>query len=221
MCLPRVGGDSSDFFLGPHHAHAKFVLEQRIGGSAPGIQTLGRQALEWHAGQPDVLEDGGHTIKGQYPAYCDQGVARSQGQQARKVGACAQSSAFQDRALTGAFAGLFAGIGLEAKKSVLNLLLGVGGHEGAFALAAYHQVVRGEFVDGLAYRSLADAKTRCEVHFAGDGFAGLPLARLQALEYQALDLLVQRAEGRRAGVSQDGCGIGRRGGIGCHRRLKK
>jgi hypothetical protein len=61
------------------------------------------------------------------------------------------------------------------------MLLGVGGDKGALALAAHQQVFGGQFVDGLAHRALADAEARGQVHFAGNGLAGLPFAGLQAL----------------------------------------
>jgi hypothetical protein len=78
------------------------------------------------------------------------------------------------------------------------MLFRMRGDEGPLALAAHHEIFGGEFVDRLAHRALAHAIARGQVHLAGDGFAGLPLAGLQALQDQALDLLVQRAErGRR------------------------
>jgi hypothetical protein len=79
----------------------------------------------------------------------------------------------------------------QLQEAVLHMLLGVGGHKGALALAAHHQVFGRQFVDGLAHRALADPKARGQLHLAGNGFAGLPFAGLQALQDQPLDLLVQ------------------------------
>jgi hypothetical protein len=74
------------------------------------------------------------------------------------------------------------------------MVLGMGGHKSAFALTANQQVVAGEFIDGLAHCALADAVARGQIDFAGNGLTRLPFPRLQALQDQALDLLVQRAE---------------------------
>jgi hypothetical protein len=74
------------------------------------------------------------------------------------------------------------------------MLFGMGGHEGAFALAAHHQVFGCQLVNGFAHRALAHTKAGGQIHLAGNGFAWLPLARLQALQDQAFDLLIQRAE---------------------------
>ena len=86
------------------------------------------------------------------------------------------------------------------------MLLGMGGHEGALALAARDQVLGSQLVDGLANRTLTDFEAGCQFHFAGNGFAGLPFAMLQAVQYQPLDLLVQRAEGRRDRCRASACG---------------
>src|SRR5690606_11003246 len=77
------------------------------------------------------------------------------------------------------------------------MALGMGGDEGAFALATYHQIFGGQVVDRLAYGALADAKARSQVHFARNGLTGLPFSGLQTLQNQNLDLLVQRAGGGR------------------------
>ena len=53
-----------------------------------------------------------------------------------------------------------------------------------------------EFVDGLAHRALAHLETRGEFDFAGDEFAGLPLAPFEAVHQQVPDLLVQRRKHR-------------------------
>ena len=50
---------------------------------------------------------------------------------------------------------------------------------------------------------------RGQVHLAGNGLARFPLAALQALQNQRLDLLVERAEGRGGAVNN-----GRSGGRG-------
>jgi hypothetical protein len=83
------------------------------------------------------------------------------------------------------------------------------GDEGAFALTAHEEVFGRELIDGLAHRALAHAKARGQFDLARDRFARLPLALLQTLQYQPLDLLVQRAECRRGG-----CSCSRRGGVG-------
>ena len=75
----------------------------------------------------------------------------------------------------------------------------VRGHKGALALAPDQEVVSGQLVDGFANCALADPVARGQVHLAGDALAGLPFAALQTLQDQALDLLVQRAEGGREG----------------------
>jgi hypothetical protein len=82
------------------------------------------------------------------------------------------------------------------------MLLGMRRDEGALALAAHHEVLGREFVDRLAHRALAHAEARGKVHLARDGLARLPLARLQALQDQGLDLLVERTEGRRRGLGR-------------------
>jgi hypothetical protein len=73
----------------------------------------------------------------------------------------------------------------------------MGGHEGALALAAHEHVFGRHLVYRLAHRTLADLEARSEQGLARDGLARLPFARLQAVQEQCLDLLVQRAEGRR------------------------
>ena len=95
------------------------------------------------------------------------------------------------------------------------MLLGVGGHKGAFALPAHHQVFGGQFVNGLAHCALADAKARSQLHFAWDGLARLPFTLLQALQDQPLDLLVQRAE-RWRGDARSALRSG--GVVGCERK---
>src|SRR5262245_35978313 len=77
------------------------------------------------------------------------------------------------------------------------MLLRVGSDESALALAPQQQVLGGKLVDRLAHRSLADPEAPREVHFTRDGFTRFPLAGLQALQNEGLDLLVERAEGRR------------------------
>jgi hypothetical protein len=62
------------------------------------------------------------------------------------------------------------------------MLLGMGGHKGALALAAHHQVFGGQFVDGLAHGALADRKRAASsislgmdspgFHSPAAGFAG-------------------------------------------------
>ena len=78
----------------------------------------------------------------------------------------------------------------------MHVLFGMGGHERAFALPPHEQVLGRQFVNGLAHRALADAVAGGQFHLTRDGFAWLPLAGLQALQDQLLDLLVQGAERR-------------------------
>ncbi|MNF17649.1 hypothetical protein D3C80_2212740 [compost metagenome] len=57
--------------------------------------------------------------------------------------------------MAGAVVGL-AFVGDEAQETELDHILMVRGHESALALPARHQVLGGEFIDGLAHRALAD-----------------------------------------------------------------
>jgi hypothetical protein len=68
------------------------------------------------------------------------------------------------------------------------------GNKRAPALAAHHQVVGSHLVDGLAHRALADAVAGGQFDLGRNRLAGLPFARLQALQNQAFDLPVQRTE---------------------------
>ena len=73
-------------------------------------------------------------------------------------------------------------------------------------------MVVGQFVNGFAYGALADPVAGGELHLAGNGLPRLPLARLQALQNQALDLLVERTESGRddRGFLQGCLGVGLR-----------
>src|SRR3546814_2962894 len=62
------------------------------------------------------------------------------------------------------------------------------------ALAADQQIVGRQLVDCLAYGALADLEPGSKLELAGDGLAGLPVAAIQSLQDQALDLPIQRAE---------------------------
>ena len=86
-------------------------------------------------------------------------------------------------------------VGEQAEKSVAHLLLGMRGHKSALALTAHQQVFCGQFVDRFAHGALANLETAGQIDFAWNSRAGLPLAGLQALQHQHLDLLVERAEG--------------------------
>jgi hypothetical protein len=156
--------------------------------------------------------------EGQHPPHLHHRVAGAQLQRARHLGAGAQAPAFQDAALRRSFV---AAVGLQLEEAVAHVLLRVGRHEGALALAAHHQVLGRQFVDGLAHRALADAEARGQLHLAGDGLARLPFAGLQALQDQLLDLLVQRTErgrGRRRVGRDDRVDGGVGGGHGRNRR---
>ena len=105
---------------------------------------------------------------------------------------------------------------MQAQEAVFDVALVVAGHEGARALAAHHQVLGGQFVDGLAHGALAHVVALGQFHFAGDGFERLPFAGFQTVQDGLLDLLVERAEGgrglrqwcgnRSAGLRHDGVG---------------
>lgn len=119
-------------------------------------------------------------------------------------------------ALCAAFALQVASIGAQIQKAVLHLLGGVSGYKRAFALAAHDQIFGSQLIDCLAHRALADLEACCQLHFTGDQFSGAPFASFQTLQDQALDLLVQRAEGwggdagttAMAGVVVRGCVVG-------------
>src|SRR5690606_5020253 len=100
-------------------------------------------------------------------------------------------------------------VGREAQKTEPHLGFVVRGHEGALALAAQQQVFGGQFVDGLAHRTLADLKARRELELAGYCLARLPFATVEPLQQQSLDLLIQGAERRTAtGSIRVGASIG-------------
>jgi hypothetical protein len=103
-------------------------------------------------------------------------------------------------------------VGHQPQKAELRERFLMGGDEGPLALPAHQQVFRRQFVDRLADGALADLEARREFQFARDRLAGLPLALLQSLHEQRLDLLVERQEHRIARSFR-----GRRtGGIGGH-----
>src|SRR3989344_1908339 len=77
--------------------------------------------------------------------------------------------------------------GHELEKTVLQMLLGMGGHKGALALAPHHEVFGRQLVNGLAHRALTHAKACSQLHLAGDGFARFPLALLQTLQDEPFD----------------------------------
>src|SRR3546814_17176002 len=82
-----------------------------------------------------------------------------------------------------------------------HLGLVVRGHKGALALPAQQKIFSGQLIDGLAHRTLADLKTSSQLEFAGYGFARLPVAPVETLQQQTLDLLVPRAERSPAGCA--------------------
>ena len=69
------------------------------------------------------------------------------------------------------------------------------GDVGPLPLPADQQVVGRHRVDRLPDRALADAEAARQLAFARDRLARFPLARLQTLRDQGLDLQVERAEG--------------------------
>ena len=147
------------------------------------MPALGTQEALWAIAAGSILGAGLHD-----------GVAAAQRQSACHVGAGTHAPAVDHAALGGALHAGVAGVGQQLEKTVLNMLLGMRGHEGALALAAHHEIFGRQIVDGLAYRALAHSKARSQLHLARDGLTGLPLALLKALQNQSLDLLVQRAE---------------------------
>src|SRR5690606_39818962 len=82
--------------------------------------------------------------------------------------------------------------GQQAQEAELGARLVMGGDERAAPLSPDHQVLGRELVDRLADRALADSVTASQLHLARDRFARLPLARLQALRQQPLDLNIER-----------------------------
>ena len=175
-------------------------------GPVPGVEPLGRQALEGRARQPEVFEDGRRAAVGQHAPHLQHRVAGAQRQRARDVGGGAQAPAVDDLALGRAFAVGVAAVGHQLQEAVLHVLLGMRGDEGALALAAHHQVFGREFVDRLAHRALAHAEARGQLDLARDRLARLPFAGLQALQDQRLDLLVERAERRRRELARSAVG---------------
>lgn len=111
---------------------------------------------------------------------------------ARDLGRRPQAPAFEDAAFGAAGLALF--VGGQAQEAVAHAGFMVGGDEGALALAAQQQVFGGQLIDRLAHRALAHLEAGGQIDFAGDEFAGLPFAAVQALDEQALDLAVQRTE---------------------------
>ncbi len=216
--LLRVRRDGTDLFFGPHHAHAEFEFEHGVRRAVVAGHLLGGQALE-----------GVRRATTGLPGWwaCRRRKARAApAPPGRRNAAPARAPLRPARAractrarprCAGPSLSLVAAVGHELEEAVAHLLLGMGGHVGALALPAHHQVFRRQFVDGLAHGALADAKARRQVHLAGNGFARLPFAGLQALQDQRLDLLVQRAERRRRlwrGVGRGQGVVGRGGRVG-------
>lgn len=143
----------------------------------------------------------------------DQRFARRHLQQFADFALALHAAAGDDVALRRAFFVEVATVGQQAQEAVLHIALGMGGHKGAFALAAQQQIFGGQLVDGLAHRTLAHAVARGQLHLAGDHLARFPGARLQALQDQTLDLLVQRAESR--GRATHAVASGRDSGVVC------
>ena len=85
---------------------------------------------------------------------------------------------------------------MQFEKTVLHLLRRVRGNKSPFTLTAHHQVFSRQFVDRFAHRTLTHLETPGQLHFAGNQFPWAPLTCLQALQYQAFDLLVKRTKRR-------------------------
>ena len=73
----------------------------------------------------------------------------------------------------------------------------MGRNVGTLSLLANKKVVRRHLVDGLPHGALTYTETQCKFLFARDRLTRTPLARLQGVEHQVLDLTVERAEGGR------------------------
>ena len=195
-----IGRNSPELLFGADHAHPKFGFEQPVHGTAVFAEPLGSQPFEKVTGQPDVIEHHGHTAKQHHAAHLDNAIARLQLERTAHVGRGAQAPAVDHAARD------IAGIAVvrhEAKESELDLLFGVGGDEGALALAAHDEVFVRQGIDGLAHRALAHLVASGQLGLARDHFARPPFAGLQAAGDQRLDLLVQRAERRTFGGRVD------------------
>jgi hypothetical protein len=96
-----------------------------------------------------------------------------------------------------------AGVRHQAQEAELNAGLVVSRDKRPFSLTANDQIFCGEFVDGLADGALTNFVSECQLDFAGNKFARLPLARLQTLGDQRLDLLIKRAESGRRSAGAD------------------
>jgi hypothetical protein len=76
----------------------------------------------------------------------------------------------------------------------LNVPFSMGGDKRTLALAANDEVFGGELINGFTYRALADFVPAGKLLLTGNGSAGFPFATLQALQYEGLDLLIERTE---------------------------
>ena len=81
------------------------------------------------------------------------------------------------------------------------------GDEGAAALAAHHDVLGRQLVQGLAHGALTDLQLGRQARLAGQDLARLPRAGGDALAHEIADLLVQGAEARLVGQGGHGAGI--------------
>lgn len=96
--------------------------------------------------------------------------------------------------------------GCESQESILDLLLAVGGDEGALALAANQQILGGQFVDSLTHRALADAKRAASSSSLGIASPGFHSAGLQAPHDRQQRSAGERAEGGRATIPAESGG---------------
>src|SRR5690606_7767075 len=185
----RVGGDRLDPLGGANHARAELALEQAVERAAVGGQPLGRQAAEAGAGQPDLVENRGLALEVEHPADAHDRLAGAQSEDSRDLDRRTQPAALDDATAQRLAAFV---VGQQAQEAELGACLVMGGDESAAPLSADHEVVGREFVDRLAHRALAHAIAAGQFHLARDRFARLPLARLQALRQQPLDLNIER-----------------------------
>jgi len=202
LCILRAWMHGCNFFLSPDHANAVGGFKKGIGRALVVSERLCAKAFEALSGQAHVFQNGRHGGKGQHASNLEnaapwgepQGFSDFRGGLglfAPKNGSLSRSSGQQ------AFC-----MGYQFEESVLEFLLGVGGHKGAFALAAKQQVLLGQLVHGFSYRALTDLKASGQLKFTWDHLTGFPFAGLEALQNQHFDLLVQRTKGRHFGVER-------------------
>ncbi len=214
LCILWTWMNSCNFFLGPDHANAKGGFKKGIGRALVVSERLGAEAFEALCGQTHVFQNGWHAGKGQHASDLENAASRGEHQGFGDFGGGLGFFAPKNGSMSGSSGQQAFCIGNQFKESVLKCLLGVGGHKGAFALAAKQQVLLGQLVHGFAHRALTDLKARGQLKFAWNHLTGLPFTCFEALQNQHLDLLVQRAKGRHFWAERIPFGQAVWGGIG-------